>query len=229
MLRGGYIVLMMRNAISAAGSSIGLLSAYALLSMLPHRASAETVMPSFSLTQAAMSTVADAPEKPAARPFGSAGTSWLTVGAGVAFGATEGESATDANASLAWNYFLINDVEFSLEGAGWYFSQPGEDQGGGSASLAFRWHFVNKQKWSLFAEIGVGVLAATGEVPSGGTSVDFLPRAGVGATFELSPGGARLQTGVRWHHISNARFQGDSNNPSRDGVMIFAGVMFPLN
>lgn len=182
---------------------------------------------SFSMTGAA-SRLAAEDAKPAPKSFGSPGWQAITIGVGAAFGATDGDSATDVNGSIAWNYFLVQDFEFSLEGAGWYFNQPGEDQGGGSASIAFRWHFVNRKSWSLFAEAGIGLLGAGGEVPTGGTSFNFLPRAGVGFTYQLTDSGVRFQGGVRWHHISNARINGDSNNPSRDGVMVFAGIMLPF-
>lgn len=168
-------------------------------------------------------------EAPAHKPFGSPGNSFISVGGGVAYSANDGDTATDSNGYIAWNYFLIQDVEFSLEAGVYYFNQTGPNQWGGSGTLALRWHFLNKQTWSLFAEAGVGLLGASGPVPTGGTSFDFMPRAGAGFTYEFSPGGPRLQAGVRWYHISNARIEGDSNNPSRNGVMGFVGVMFPLN
>lgn len=187
--------------------------------------------PPFNMTSATVRALE--PEEPAKAPgpmpFGTAGNSLFTLGAGVAFSSNDDGSSTDSNAYIAWNYFLINDLEFSLEAGLWYFNQPGPDQWGGSGTLAFRWHFVNKRTWSLFLEAGVGLLGASGEVPTGGTSFDFMPRAGGGFTYEFTPGGPRLQGGVRWYHVSNARINGDSNNPGRDGVMLFAGVMFPLN
>jgi hypothetical protein len=33
---------------------------------------------------------------------------------------------------------------------------------------------------------------------------------------------------VGWHHISNGRYTGDVNNPSRDSVMVYAGIMIPF-
>ncbi|MFO0861987.1 MAG: acyloxyacyl hydrolase [Phycisphaerales bacterium] len=168
-------------------------------------------------------------EAAAHKPFGSSGNSLVTFGGGVAYSSNEGDTATDSNLYVAWNYFLATDIEFSLEAGLWYFNQTGPNQWGGSGTLAFRWHFVNKQTWSLFLEAGVGLLGASGEVPTGGTSFDFMPRAGGGFTYEITPGGPRLQAGVRWYHVSNARIDGDSNNPARDGVMGFVGIMFPLN
>jgi hypothetical protein len=158
-------------------------------------------------------------------PFGSEGSQWLTVGTGVA---SDFESATDWNLHLAWSIFLVKDVEFALEGAGWYFNQPGDNTGGVSGSFLFRWHFVNTGAWSVYADAGIGLLGAFDEVPDGGTSFDFLPRLGVGLTRQISDDGTRLQVGLRWHHISNARINGDEDNPSRDGAMLYAGVMFPF-
>lgn len=184
----------------------------------------------YSMTSAtARALEPEEPVKAGPMPFGTAGNWLLTVGAGVAYSSGDNGSATDSNGYFAWNYFLINDLEFSLEAGLWYFNQPGPDQWGGSGTLAFRWHFVNKRTWSLFLEAGVGLLGASGEVPTGGTSFDFMPRAGGGFTYEFTPGGPRLQAGVRWYHVSNARINGDSNNPARDGVMGFVGLMFPMN
>jgi len=184
----------------------------------------------FNMTNATARAI-EPEDKPQAgpMPFGTAGNSLISVGGGLAYASADGGNSTNSNAYVAWNYFLINDLEFSLEAGVWYFNQPGDDQWGGSGTMAFRWHFVNKRTWSLFLEAGVGLLGASGEVPTGGTSFDFMPRAGGGFTYEFTPGGPRLQAGVRWYHVSNARINGDSNNPASDGVMGFVGVMFPLN
>jgi hypothetical protein len=75
---------------------------------------------------------------------------------------------------------------------------------------------------------GIGVMGATGDVPDGGTPFDLMPRAGIGVTKQLTDDGLRLDVGVRWHHISNARINGDDENPSRDGAMLYAGLIFPF-
>ncbi|MGH7242111.1 MAG: acyloxyacyl hydrolase [Phycisphaerales bacterium] len=184
----------------------------------------------FNMTNATARAIEpEEPAKSAPMPFGTAGNSLFSFGAGLAYASNDEGSSTNSNGYVAWNYFLINDLEFSLEAGLWYFNQPGPDQWGGNGTMAFRWHFVNKRSWSLFLEAGIGLLGASGEVPTGGTSFDFMPRAGGGFTYEFTPGGPRLQAGVRWFHVSNARINGDSNNPARDGVMGFVGLMFPLN
>ncbi len=171
--------------------------------------------------------VAQAPaDKPKRAAFGDAGSRWWTIGTGVA---NNLDDATDVNLRGAYSYFLVKDVEFSAELNAWYFHQAGPDAAGINPAMVFRWHFYDDGEWTLFGDVGIGLLAATNEVPDGGTAFDFTPRVGGGFTRELDADtGTRLQVGLRWHHISNARISGASNNPSRDGIMLYAGIQFPF-
>jgi len=47
-------------------------------------------------------------------------------------------------------------------------------------------------------------------------------------TRRITDGGVRLQAGVRWAHISNARIKGDDDNPSRDSAMLYVALVFPF-
>ena len=40
--------------------------------------------------------------------------------------------------------------------------------------------------------------------------------------------GARLLGGLTWAHISNARIHDDDNNPGRDSLMLYLGIVFPF-
>lgn len=157
--------------------------------------------------------------------FGTQGSEWLTVGTGVSHD-FEGSAGFDAHVS--WSTFIVKDVEFSLELAAWYYAQKRQDAFGLNPQMVFRWHFVNTQTWTVFAEAGIGVVVSTDNVPDGGTAFNFTPRAGVGFTRLLNEEGLRLQVGVRWAHVSNARIKGDNRNPSRDSAMVYAGLMWPF-
>lgn len=184
----------------------------------------DTADASFRWTQPTAEAADEQP--PAPRPeFGAAGSKWWTVGIA---GADNFQNAVDVNISGAYSYFLAKDIEWALEGAAWHFNQPGDNAFGGSASMVLRWHFVDTGDWTVYADAGIGLLLATDDVPPDGTSFDFLPRAGLGFTRLLSDDGLRLQMGVRWHHISNARITSDSDNPGRDSAMIYAGLIFPF-
>ena len=84
-----------------------------------------------------------------------------------------------------------------------------------------RWEFLQRDSWSMYADLGVGV-AWTGEpVPAAGTSFNFTPQAGIGANFDLS-GSLTGRVGLGWYHMSNART--GSNNPGLDAVSFNVGI-----
>jgi hypothetical protein len=165
----------------------------------------------------------DAP--PTLGHFGLKGSRHLSFGGGAAY---DFDDATDISLNVGWSVFLLDDVEWELELDGWYFAQKGDDAVGINPVMYFRWHFWNEHRWSFYADLGIGVLAASDNVPPGGTGFDFTPRASFGVTHVLNDDGLRLDVGVRWHHISNARIQGEERNPGHDAAMIYAGLVFPL-
>lgn len=180
------------------------------------------------LASALASQPADAPAPAsAAARFGEPGPWYLTLGGGAAF---DFEDSTDGNLFVGFSTFLARELEFQVELGAWYFAQPGDDTGGLSASIVARWHLLHADDfdWTVYLDAGIGVLGAFDETPPGGTSFNFLPRLGAGFTKAIDGTAARLQVGLRWHHISNARINGDDNNPARNGLMIYAGVIFPF-
>lgn len=139
--------------------------------------------------------------------------------------AFQGDSL-DQGITLSYNRFLVDDIEWLLEAGMWSFYDRGGDAAYGlSAGLGFRWHFLTREKWTLFADVGISVLGTTDAVPPNGTEFNFMPRAGFGFTHEIA-NDVRFIGGVRWHHISNARTRGDSRNPSRDAPLFYAGLVF---
>jgi hypothetical protein len=184
-------------------------------------------------------TAATTPEQagaPASEPvpgYGRAGTDWLTFGG---LYASDFDKDNDFNVHFSWSRFIVDDIEFVLEAAGWYFNQEGQDTGGLSGSFLFRWHFLtaSDHRWTVFGDLGIGMLGSFDEVPDGGTSFNFLPRAGLGFTRAFNESidgeshGARWELGLRWHHISNGRIEGDERNPARDSVAFYAGIIIPF-
>lgn len=165
-------------------------------------------------------------------PFGRAGSEFLTFGGGVA---ADFRQDVDFNLHVAWSHFVADELEFAVEGGGWYFHQTGDDTVGLNGSLIFRWHFLHPQTtpdeewdWTVYTDVGMGLMGAFDNVPADGTGFVFTPRAGFGFTKRIADDGTRLQTGVRWAHVSNGRIEGDMRNPSRDSVMVYAGVIIPF-
>ncbi|MBL8963323.1 MAG: acyloxyacyl hydrolase [Phycisphaeraceae bacterium] len=186
--------------------------------------SLDTTPAAVSIQPAAPSDAEPSPAPPLLA-YGAEGSQWVTFGYGAA---DNFENAVDQYVSFTWSTFLAKDVELGLEAGVWYFNQPGDNEAGLSGSLIFRWHFYTAETWTAYLAAGIGVLGATGNVPDTGTSFGLLPRAGVGVTKQLTDDGLRLDVGIRWHHISNARIHGDDDNPSRDGAMLYAGLIFPF-
>ncbi len=164
--------------------------------------------------------------KAAAKPFGTEGTRWLEFGGLVA---DNFKDSVDANIHARFSEFIAKDVELGGELAGWNFNQPGDNALGGSLVLIVRWHFLNRGDWSLYADAGVGAMVAGDDTPDDGTSFNVMPRVGAGLTRAIGESGTRLELGVRWHHISNARITGDDHNPSRDSIALYVGFAIPLN
>lgn len=156
--------------------------------------------------------------------FGRAGSWTWGLTSGVAFHS----DSTDAQLQFHVGTFFTDRFEFLLGASGWYYAQDGRDAGGINPAFAFRYHFLMREDWSVYAETGIGLVFSTDDVPEDGTSINFTPRAGVGATVRLGESAARLDVGVRWQHVSNGSVQGSDDNPSRDSPMIYLGVLFPF-
>jgi hypothetical protein len=161
--------------------------------------------------------------------FGTSGSTWWGVGGGAAFGFGD----VDGKGYVTISHFLADDLELTGEVAGWYLSLHNDNAiedddgstGGGSISGILRYHFVNTGEWTVFVDGGIGVLFSGDDVPTEGSAFNFLPRVGMGFTASITDA-TRLLVGASWHHISNADMNGDDDNPGRDGVMVYAGLIF---
>jgi opacity protein-like surface antigen len=165
------------------------------------------------------------------KPFGS-GDSWrwhVHGGFGMEFDDTDNQLFLMGG---GLTYFMIQDLALVLETNLIYVDQFGSDAFAWNFNLLARWHFYNKERWSLYVDGGAGTLIATDEVPGptlaeplGGSRFNFTPQAGVGFSYEVATN-TRMLVGVRWHHISNARTY--ENNPGRDSFLVYAGVSVPF-
>jgi hypothetical protein len=166
--------------------------------------------------------------KPASVNFGDAETMWFALGTGAAY---NGED-TDFNIFASVSYFIAKDVEFFGELGAWQYNQPGKDATGLNLSMVIRWHFLDTGKWTMFGDIGIGAMVSTNPVPvrdgNEGTDFNFTPRIGGGVTRQISDDGTRLELGLRWAHVSNGRISGNDDNPGRDSMMLYAGIIFPF-
>lgn len=165
---------------------------------------------------------------PAGMTFGEAKSKWWGLGVGAA---TNGED-TDMNLYGRYEYFIAQNVELFGELGGWTFSQEGKDAFAVNTSLVIRYHWFNNGRTTIFVDGGIGLLFSSDPVnrsgSDDGTSFNFTPRLGGGVTHQLTDEGVRLEVGLRWAHVSNARISGANDNPGRDSGMIYAGLIFPF-
>ncbi len=164
---------------------------------------------------------------PIAQAFGSAGSFRLDTTAMLASNLNQ---TTLGLGSVAASWFVADGFSISLAAEGLYASQPepdpgdsGGDVGGGGISTTLRWHFLREETWSLYAEFGIGVLATSDDLPNGGTSINFTPRAFFGASFEIAED-TRLLAAIGWFHISNAQL--GETNPAIDSLACYVGLSF---
>ncbi len=152
-------------------------------------------------------------------PFGAVGTrSWWVGGVGgVEFGINQ---LAAVRGGVDW--FIATDFSLGLQAdLGWAATKG--DRGGLLLGVApmLRWHFLNRERWSLFAEVGVGLAWTTVRIPEGGSRLNFTPQAAIGFTHDLE-GDWRLGGTLGWYHMSNARTS--NNNPGLDAVAITVGI-----
>ena len=123
------------------------------------------------------------------------------------------------------DYFLIDNLSINGDFNGAYINQNGSDAWGLNFNLIVRWHIIAKENWSFFVDGGAGLLWTTKDVPDDGSRFNFTPQLGAGFTIGVG-GNARVITGVRWLHISNANLY--SSNPGRDSIEVYAGITLPF-
>jgi hypothetical protein len=153
--------------------------------------------------------------------FGDAGSVRVQVGA---TGAYDFDDVTMALARTSVSLFIIKGLSLDLEADFGYLGQSeGEDGVGVGFTMLTRWHFLRRETWSLYGEVGIGLFFSSVDVPVGGGQINFNPQAGGGVSFEVARD-VRMMLGMRWTHLSNARTL--ASNPGVDALGIYAMVSF---
>ena len=168
-------------------------------------------------------TLEDAPaDAPTTAKFGAAGSMrWQLLGGYM--NDLEGDSQGEFGASLSWFFVENFSMDFQVEAD--YIAQSGGNAWGGGGTFLLRWHFINTESWSLYGDLGAGLMGTSRNVPTGGSSVNFTPQCGGGVSFAIADD-VRLMIGARWYHISNANT--GEGNPGRNSVMGYVMLSFPF-
>jgi hypothetical protein len=135
--------------------------------------------------------------------------------------ASDFNGVTITAAGVGLNWFVAERLSVGIFGEAMYVNQADENAVGGGGGVLFRWHFAQYEAVTLFGEVGVGFSFFDERVPADGTSVDFTPRAAVGAHLALDATTA-VSARVGWLHLSNA--QTGENNPGIDTLAVSLGL-----
>jgi hypothetical protein len=205
------------------------LAALALSSFAASLAHADTASTTLQLDLPA-AYAANADDAAAAAPS-SAGTAsavrWgekgcVTVNAFAGY-ANDFEETSIVPAAIGISWFPIKNFSFDIQLEGAYVDQPGDSATGGGAAMMIRWHFLDFDTWTLYGDLGIGCLFMSDSVPSNAADFVFTPRAGLGASIEITEA-TRLMVGARWFHISNA--ETSFENPGINALQGYVGLSF---
>ncbi|MFK7959339.1 MAG: acyloxyacyl hydrolase [Phycisphaerales bacterium] len=156
--------------------------------------------------------------------FGDIGSTRFDLRAGMGWDVKTSDNQATVF-GIGFSEFIEDGIAIRVELNGVVVNQRGSDAEGVNLNLLFEWHFYRQDTWSLFFDAGAGVLFTTDDVPTNGSSFNFTPQAGFGATFDIFDN-ARTVVGFKWHHVSNANTFDE--NPGRDHALLYAGLSFPF-
>jgi len=166
---------------------------------------------------------------PGKDPFAQGKWSFLVYGSG-----SDGKNSNAVyGGHVGVGYHFLDGMSIGLELGGEALHMQdtpratGGDTAGGALDLVLRWHFIRGDGWSIFADMGGGIMHAADSFPSEGTNFSFRAQAGLGGTIRITDD-LYFIGGARWFHISNARIEGVERNPSFDSVQYYAGILIPF-
>jgi hypothetical protein len=129
--------------------------------------------------------------------------------------------------NVGLNYYFWDNWAFGFEASGVGVSQDENNAAAGGVDIILRTHLWNYERYSLYGDFSAGVLEADHRIPPGGTDFNFTIRTGLGSAYRLTES-TSLMFGVRYLHLSNARQEGPSRNPSLNAIEGYVGLMFRM-
>lgn len=129
--------------------------------------------------------------------------------------------------TLGGGYYFADRHSVRAELTGWDLDAKdgNEDTTAFGGNLGLRFHFLEYQRLTLFADGFAGFYYADRKFPPGGTHFNYTVGGGVGATFRVYQN-VHLFGAARYLHASNARIHGGDENPSVDAFGGYVGVLF---
>ena len=120
---------------------------------------------------------------------------------------------------------VAEDVSIGVEFHHLRVIQRGSDAFVQGISPLVRWRFIDRNPWSVFAEIGPGVSWSDVPTPPRGTKFNYLFQGSVGFLRNLGAN-SHASFGLRLLHLSNNEREGVDRNPDFEMLGAFAGIAF---
>jgi hypothetical protein len=133
-----------------------------------------------------------------------------------------GNSTYLANVTLTRAVYVLDNTAVGVQ-VPVYFAHDDENAAGVGIQAMARYHFLNINRFSLFADILGGALYTTDDFPTGGTELNFTYAGGPGADFRLAPH-LYLIAGFRFQHVSNGFIEGRDRNPILNSIGGYMGI-----
>jgi hypothetical protein len=130
-----------------------------------------------------------------------------------------------ATGSAGVGYYLADNFAATLTVPVSHVRQSTHDATMPGLDLTLRYHFFQREKFTLFTDLSGGLAQATHIVPPGGTYFNFTAQLGLGATWRVADQ-VDVFAGVHYFHLSNAAIRGINHNPDLNAVQPYVGVMF---
>lgn len=143
------------------------------------------------------------------------------VGKSLAWDSSGNEETASVSAAQRW--FVSNRLALGIGLTGTRFDQTEKNVYGAEVQGLMRWHFTEWKATGFFWDLDGGYLRTTDKVPSMSTPWNYTFDFGPGFEVPLS-GTLRLQTGIQYHHLSNALGPDNSKNESQNEARFWVGI-----
>ena len=157
----------------------------------------------------------------AADPFAKGARYW-SVTAGASYDASLGQIyLTEINVS----HYVAENLAVECGGILGYANMKRTESGAlGGIDLGVRWHFAKNPHWSTYLEAIAGAVYQQHPLAVNTLRFNFDLQPGLGASYRLNTA-TLLQSGFRWHHLSNSQVRGRAHNFGYDGPLLYLEVL----
>ena len=122
---------------------------------------------------------------------------------------------------LTIGHYLVDNLAIEYGGMFGYADAKRTPAGVlGGPELGIIWHFAKGQHWSTYLEGVAGAVFQQHPLAVDTLRFNFDLQPGGGATYRLRDH-TMVQSGFRWHHLSNAQVRGRVHNFGYDGPMLY--------